>query len=460
MALIPPRAEDGRSCADVVQEHVLLQGRSRFQYYARRVRFLKVPCSYQYSSTDSRGHTIDIVSRLASLCSSVEVLFPSLISLEWEQSSPHGNELFAFLSPTLSHLNFWVGSRYRGELEPLAGTQDNSTLEQLTGALSSVAPFLRTLRLSGSSPRRPLAFGPAFSQLRALVLNGTTTSTTLSSCAALESLSELTIGLLDTDLDALTPCVGFPALETLAVTGSFSSISHLLCTISSTSLRSFVMPDLYPTPESWRDCSGCFAALAAQFAPSLRLIKINCYLEGDGIGENDSTALGLMDVLNPLLALHLLEDFTIELRGVPLSSSDQDVREMAVAWPRLVNFALGYTPGSASPSVYSLSEFARHCPDLVVLHLLRMEIPAHPPVEPETQQSSKHGLQSMLFAGRHDPIWEPQASQLAKFLDHTFPGLQPDCLHASGWAHVVAALGRLRSSRMEVAATSVADDAP
>ncbi|OJT05702.1 hypothetical protein TRAPUB_3470 [Trametes pubescens] len=149
------------------------------------------------------------------------------------------------------------------------------------------------------------------------------------------------------------------------------------------------------------------------------------------VSRTPPTALG--DVILPLYALKRTKEFGCDIHTLALHTSDDDLRELAQAWPRLDWLHIG--GGLASPGVRRASSFprpsvrglvglAQRCPRLKVVDLPALEVAQLPPPE------------SVPVFGRPTTVlrlaWMPPASasgsgtyfSLAILLDRLFPKLE------------------------------------
>ncbi|OBZ70812.1 hypothetical protein A0H81_09452 [Grifola frondosa] len=158
----------------------------------------------------------------------------------------------------------------------------------------------------------------------------------------------------------------------------------------------------------------------------------------------------LMYILTPLLMLKDLRTISASVTTSPgLSLSDQDIIDLAVAWPRAKVIELDYEY-SSPPLVTSLVHFAQHCPDLTSLTLPCMDF-SLVSISKRDYPILSHGL-IRLDIGEYCSIPDPVAAAL--FLHCIFPKVEselfginysievPDC-----WSVFINTLDALKFAR-------------
>ncbi|KAL1672759.1 hypothetical protein EV122DRAFT_224033, partial [Schizophyllum commune] len=130
------------------------------------------------------------------------------------------------------------------------------------------------------------------------------------------------------------------------------------------------------------------------------------------------------DHVSSLLVFSNLVHLSIGI-NTPLSLTDEDVRQMSLAWPRIQWLALCGTrqsPESGKPSRCTLPAllwFAHHCAELAWLEI---DLDAHVVVIPSglPSEATQHSLRTLLVT--HSPI--ASSADVAQFLARHFPGIR------------------------------------
>ncbi|EIW52859.1 uncharacterized protein TRAVEDRAFT_24247 [Trametes versicolor FP-101664 SS1] len=237
----------------------------------------------------------------------------------------------------------------------------------------------------------------------------------------LRSLS-LTIALDDNHTAAdLQLGTGFPLLEELWLDGDVSDVTKFICAARPTMLHSLETTIARSTDiVHLRE----YMSEIGAHLPSLRSL----HMRVKEVSRAPQTALG--DIIRPLYALKRIKEFGCDTNPCVLHTSDDDLRELAHAWPRLDWLRIGClspvgvrrASSFSRPSVRGLVELAQHCPHLKVIDLPALDVAQLPPPE------------SVPVIGRLMTVlrlaWMPANSSpnanfnLAILLDRLFPKLE------------------------------------
>ncbi|TFK17930.1 hypothetical protein FA15DRAFT_732677 [Coprinopsis marcescibilis] len=413
---------------------------ARFDWYARRVK------RFCYSRDPNRlDIAMHVYFRIAQLRSTP--LLPSLRHLycPWiSQSDFLISGVCLFLSPSLQSLEF---CKITSIEDKLTGTflhtlhADGADLESIVlrgekltdGTLDLVLPFsnLRTLEIDGMGPAIELAW--------------------LQELGRKPKLEELALDFTNSNIEPLTQDIGFPNLKSLMITASIPFTRAFLPHITSTSLETLVAISSQDTASQR---TGFITDSVDRWGPCLQSFAIA-----------------------PLLPLRNLREFRLE--GYILNLTDENVVQLAMAWPRITKLLLPYVSGDRTrPTLNSLVNLRDLCPQLkhVRIPIDITDIPSfilpRPPLSPplfppspssmevdlnptissssaHTAQSSivpiptltvplksnspldrQHGLQRLTMATEDDQAHEDRFAdarnlvQFARHVDHLFPRIQ------------------------------------
>ncbi|KAJ7207875.1 hypothetical protein GGX14DRAFT_543474 [Mycena pura] len=248
----------------------------------------------------------------------------------------------------------------------------------------------------------------------------------------------------------------FPALETLRISGTISSIYAFLPHISSPNLLSV---RLLPQENLQSIDSALFSLLLSPTLPA-RTSTLTHFTFAGRTSLSEATRLRLvLAAFAPLYACRALQTFCVDTDPMQLVFRDADVHAMAAAWPNLVVLSItpprtGRLPVTPDVRLYTLSALASGCPHLSQL-ALEVDAEVIQPFRAEAEGGSLAimGAQArppmkslMLFCS---PCGDP--ALVADFLRVAFPNLSAQEFHAYStpfrpvdkqkWAAVTAALG-------------------
>ena len=377
-------------------------------------------------SPDTRANLVH-PSTIVRLQSST--LFPSLRHLRYSlDTRPKSiSHLFLFLSPSLESL----------ELTNIAGFE-NTLVEPFLATLSS--PMLNRIVLrTGQMPVDSFKDSIAqFKQLRSLELSDAILMNDFVLREVLGTLPSLVNLTLKVVHPAYVPensgtengsskC--FAALETLCVVGSSLLIQHLLDFIDSPYLNSI---EVHPVINHIAPRSGSKLRHEHDdlITPFIRIVvsKWAQSLETFIIGVDDSKPAVVRPHYAISKCLMLLTDIheiqTFHVKGWWMGSMDDDVRRLAMSWPKLTTLIL---PVDQTPvSLSTLRIIAENCPELSYLQI-QLDISIIPPFN--TSIGRLHHNLEVLSVGSVDqflitPTTLDFQIQVTRHLDSMFPYLK------------------------------------
>ncbi|KAM5545004.1 hypothetical protein V8D89_001115 [Ganoderma adspersum] len=214
------------------------------------------------------------------------------------------------------------------------------------------------------------------------------------------------------------------------VWNGFATIRHLY--LSGTAEDIYVFLSAIP-PADLRDLSLCIKGSNARtIAGTFRGLKryLPDALESFECMFCDLIAKGpqlIMRLFHGFLKYHLLKRFCVHMvTGYGLHVYDKDIRAIASGWPNLEQFVLRCGElqaepgmGVAGPSVTSLSELARGCPQLRVVRLLIVDVGTLPAVD----TIPNGGYPRIRYFDPYKFVNDEKADldEVARVLDHLFP---------------------------------------
>ncbi|KAI0629469.1 hypothetical protein C8Q77DRAFT_290125 [Trametes polyzona] len=309
-------------------------------------------------------------------------LFPHLRRLTWHSSTPDHLGLLPLLSPTLQELTFDLGSPHRRSLDWVSiliqnppPVEDPSTDQLLQTVLPRITGLTRLeVRVSNDIPHlRDSISWACFAQvnsLRALTLDHRCTLRDVSflrELALLPNLTELSIHILLDIPSSIAPFDGFCSLQKLSL--------HVLGQPEVDFLRVFNSPGLHTF---WilflrlrTDTLPATLGHIANAYPGIRSITIK-ELSVQDRGVPPAPGATFEAAFGKLTRCLSLEEFTLHTyRGAILcTGSDSHFALLAQSWPALRVFSfLAELSGDSPPTHRTIAAFARHCPQLRVLHL-------------------------------------------------------------------------------------------
>ncbi|KAL6302543.1 hypothetical protein BKA93DRAFT_388420 [Sparassis latifolia] len=383
---------------------------TRFCTYTRRVRYLNYVALHHENIAPS---VFPLLSQLAG----GSPLFPSLRLINWEQPDSFETALSAFLSPSLQALS--VAISYTKQIGV-----EGPAIEILICNFVIQAPSLELLTIQNIRTSALLRQNLVhFKRLRSLTITAPLTAPQVTDALTqLENLNDLTITLEGSEVEPSdTPHASFHCLQQLYIhRGTASGILHILQAAGSSIRLDTVSVECFPlTTESssvFRKALQCISS-----TPSLHTI---CFQGTSSTRFPADTCF--VDIFHPLLNNHFLKRVTLTffyLSGAAFKFTDNDLTEMARAWPRLVDFEIfpGVTDVIPSISIASLYELAYHCPELERISIL------HPftPITTETLMTVPT-LTHQLRRLEIEDLWDGTLAdrlRCAYFVDRIFPNL-------------------------------------
>ncbi|GBE86164.1 hypothetical protein SCP_0900410 [Sparassis crispa] len=397
--------------AYILQPDIPTREWQRFRSYAHRIRNLEIPL---YREDIDPSVFVVLKSVLAGIA-----LFPNLLALYLGlELDAYGPELLLFISPKLRIVDVETHEQSDDSSRHLPSVASRSIAAQFIYGVCSEASSLEHLIFIDSSDLDIPSIECA-SRLRELVITGFPITTRfLSSAANLPSLTTLQIEIAEQEVAA---CAGFPVLETLSLDGTVTVLPDFVRNIASPRVQKFRYYSDWGVVSGLHCYIDLYKALVSKFFLSLREIIMSfSSLRKD---EDSGTSPLLVDSIYPLFTLSQLERLELKM-SVSVSITNADLQTMTMAWPHLQTFVLSASPGNEVPSMYALTEFAQHCPELRTLCLPCVDPRISPPHEQGFNTISGHSLQDLWFS--HPQKWtrtpfELEIVAVAQFLDALFP---------------------------------------
>ncbi|KAH9920154.1 uncharacterized protein B0H18DRAFT_1025390 [Fomitopsis serialis] len=236
--------------------------------------------------------------------------------------------------------------------------------------------------------------------------------------ATLPTLVNLSAEIGETDGGTSIVFSGFPSLRRLHVKGTVDRVLALIATVNSPYVRAVQVQHVPEDVGPYFEQEWCkmIDAIASRFESSLREINLATSFQFCESTQQGRSGLRFLRVVRPLLALLELESviFSWDIERTRLDMRDEDVLEMANAWPRVRTLVLRFVNGWQLP-VETLSHWARLCPLLIRLVLPELMDREHSTVE--SFPATSHGLRYIQFE------YEPRSERTTRILDRLFPNL-------------------------------------
>ncbi|KDQ62061.1 hypothetical protein JAAARDRAFT_203283 [Jaapia argillacea MUCL 33604] len=406
---------------------------TRFDYYAARVKTLRLPGERIYFGFTPSYPVDDGVFQELSRCRPNHILFPNLLELEWsyfDYSLPHSTipSIHLFLSPSIKTFSLlrW-GDLQQGAIDFLQ-------------FLRHTSPFIEVLTLPRSNgisvAGQLIAEICQFPHLRHLDVHFETIPpeeivhlATLSNLEGLDLFLDnvFTINQLRSETHifplALTEHKPFAGLRSLRIGGKRTDLATcmaLLSWISPCTLTELSFVTNPPSPALLRQN---LAALSATCSHStLQNLQMNVFSRNDVLGGEDIQSRTIDSAsLFPLLAFHKLEH--VELTSCPVALDDATLEKMAHAWPGLT--VLHFESSLEAVNVTSVTlagliPLARICTRLVCLSIGLHA--ASQAIETRIEGTFPNPSLESLNLGR-STIVTSGSSLIADFLFHVFPKL-------------------------------------
>jgi len=418
----------------------------RFDYYARRVKFLTALAPRPDKNRVTVSDYVYLRIAQVRLSHSSSPLLPALRRLCIPNIlNPSSTGLFspniglsaAFLlsSPSLESV----------ELHSQATSDPQFFASYLSFLVAELAPTLRCLILRGNSRTESLTLLRHLRNIRTLEISfpGLSFSPDLfDTLASLEYLSDLMIdfappltpgpplrknkrGGMGFRLARATdrmPLLKLDQLNNLQITGSSTTLSHVLGQLHALRLKSMVVKIRAETTVMSLD-SECFKGIAR--SPSMSSIHI----AGTG---SCSVFLTISDI-RPILTLSQLEELDISVYS--MAGGDEVIQELSSNLPTLKTLILPLKwnqlePFRAqNPTFRSLDILAYNCPDLIQLKLaidLLADLPSfHNNIAAIRQRS--HPLKALYIAdanSNEQPLTTTQGIAISRYIDQIFSNLE------------------------------------
>ncbi|KAI0658373.1 hypothetical protein C8Q70DRAFT_192067 [Cubamyces menziesii] len=246
---------------------------------------------------------------------------------------------------------------------------------------------------------------------------------------------------------------GFRALHKLSLDGTHSEVGELTQRIKSATLEDV---SLVSNQDFTSDITKLVKPLGSEhIAASLRKVHLsldtNFALVASGA---DAIHAPFADVLRPLFRLHALEELEVTSWHRVLSISDEDVWDMATAWPFLRSLIIAsdskssnrariawtpYAPSISRPSIPALVHLAEECRQLTRLRVDVADMSEEDLHVLETHVAVATARQTQLM--HWIPAWGdhclhlslPDIDRLAQALHQLFPSLKGSGSGGEGW---------------------------
>ncbi|KAI8985576.1 hypothetical protein BD414DRAFT_441235 [Trametes punicea] len=392
----------------------------------------------------------------------MQPLFPQLRYLRWTMSASHRTNCdFAELVPSSLHGLHLVFPRQTQGNGPSTAVSDRPCQDfarKLTSEFVLKARSLRYLRITVLDKMHESwldsVSGLPLGQLETFDLESPPEASAplsfLRPLAALQYLRHLGLRL-----PGSVPAVGadaFPSLCTLMLDANLvqlRAISAFLSTISSHSLESLTLLNCQSTSAAINfEMHELADILRRRFSGSLRRLVLNLL----GTSHPQAEPQSLTKTLEPLLDVHAMSDLTLSLsRDVhALTSSKEDLRKMAKAWPKVTRLHLSY--GGAALSVHDLEYLAHHCASLtdLIIPAIDASVSQGEDVLLRRQYLPRHGLRFLSLHDGGTCSTIPNPGRLARWLDTLFPKVDWRCPRGGSepWQDTVEELVQLRIARL------------
>jgi hypothetical protein len=313
---------------------------------------------------------------------------------------------FLFLSPTIQCI----------ELKDVSDGEDEA-VGTLLATISYEVPALRRLVLWGGLSGHSLSYVTQLRNLQSLELLGfgpIIDQAFMEQLGGLCYLKTLFLDLQGSPHSSFPTHGGFQALKHLTLISWFSLAEAVLTDVSS-ELVSFACNAPGLPAAGWNDdCTSLLSMVSQRWPTSLTSVTIV------HIGQWDDVTL-TVSVLLPLLGLSNLERLRVD--NFVLSVVDEDIRQLAMAWPKLKSLHLPFENDDTAPkpSFAGIYTLAQYCPGLIYLHIPLSTgfIPALSEYKPKV-----HQLRSLLIGGHNSGVLGLSESLLiARHFDRLFPHL-------------------------------------
>jgi hypothetical protein len=301
---------------------------------------------------------------------------PSLEILHW---SPWAcGPLLFFLSPFLRQVH----------LRETVGEDDmNETSGHVIGTFLSLlaleASPLQNISSDFELPQNVLQCFLAFPHLRVLSIERSgrhVDRDVLDALRDLEDLDELTLALDQTPLtaDDFSRTDGFKSLTCLTLQAKSSFLPKVMSTFASAKLERVslwvggvgnTMKSVSAVKFIMIKLRACLRVLVSSHSTSLWQVRISDIRPlTNAYSTTFSDEVSTLSVLQPLLSVRQLLSVAF-MQERCLSLTDEDVHEMALAWPELLAFHVPFASGRIQPTFKAMLSLARHCLSLKKIHM-------------------------------------------------------------------------------------------
>jgi hypothetical protein len=333
-------------------------------------------------------------------------LLPSLRQLSFANNSPSQlAKILPYIGPSLRWVDVYHHTAVATDLAVLR-------------AISEASPSLRSLFLNGRFSVGWVDAVAACKSLETLDIENVWGQSSFDGLSSLPRLCDLSISFHGFTFSPQSTIPGwsegfspFAQLETLQISGDLSFLPY----ISSTRLKSINIQSFIGELSQWRKCMETLTTTAC-YANSLRSISV-CLT----FPATEPPPIGIMYLMEPFLRLGELEEMDLRLYDVAecQSLSDEDIAQLASAWPNLKTLRISPLPdpGPAPHSTFaSLYTMALHCSQLTHLSLT-LDLTHLPP---------RHEIPVLSHRLRELDLWKSTTSHpldVVHLLDRIFPSL-------------------------------------
>ncbi|KZT28896.1 hypothetical protein NEOLEDRAFT_1239378 [Neolentinus lepideus HHB14362 ss-1] len=429
----------------IISGEITSQDWTAFDNYARRIHWI----SYRPDDDISQS-AFEYLGQQRGSC-----ILPNLRVFELEDvpRPPRGAEIYLFVAPTLKIADIF-------QFHPM-GHAAEQILHQFLSQITKYCPGLQHLRVSAYLSEVCLQYISMLPDLRILEFGGIygpsrpgDTSMTKMNFLVTYTMKNLVVLCMDVHEDQLTvtPTVTqeLSRLESIELSGPISPIISILQNLPKHRIH-YIDLTLIPETDQGSGSSAFHYSLYSEFNfPALRVLEVESYYD-----DPEDTPILTRNIFFSLLECKHLERLHIGFAIMrQVYTQDEDLRRIALAWPNLTGLEYVhyiYNRRPASPTIFALEHFARHCPRLLYLTIsadTTIQIPDCPP-------AYSHGLRSIYL---HDPgrpcqhadNKEDNMQSLARYLDSLFPRLKilhhdvGECWNANAMFECIASLQAAR----------------
>ncbi|KZT28892.1 hypothetical protein NEOLEDRAFT_1167351 [Neolentinus lepideus HHB14362 ss-1] len=423
----------------IISGEITSQDWMAFDNYARRIHWI----SY-CAGRDISQSVFEYLGQHRGSC-----ILPNLrvFQLQDVPRPPRGAEIYLFAPPTLKIADIF-------QFHPI-GHAAEQILHQFLIQITKYCPGLRHLRVSAHLSEICLQYVSMLSDLRILEFGGRygpsrlgDTSVTETNFLVTYTMNNLVLLCMDVHGDQFTvsPTViqELSRLESIELSGPISPIISILQNLPKHRIH-YIKLTLDPETDQVIGGSSLHHSLFSELNfPALRVLEVvSCY------DDSEDAPILTRDILLTLLECNRLERVLINFDNISdVYTEDEDLRRMALAWPNLTRLEFGYCLYGrypASPTVFALEHFARHCPRLIHVTInadTNVQIPDCPP-------AYSHGLRSVyLHSPRRRAGDKDNMQPLARYLDSLFPRLKiPDRDMGERWNAIFECIASSQAAR-------------